>query len=369
VTDGLVSIVIPTFNRAVAVCRTLDSVEAQTYSNWEAVVIDDGSTDGTAHAIAERYGHDPRVRYIYQANEGVSGARNRALAAAQGDYIAFLDSDDTWEPWKLKLQMACFSREPELGMVCTDMMAINEIGEVVHSEYLKVMYRSWRQYTEADLFDHDYVVGTFAAQLPKSVLQSHLFTGNIFSQMITGNLVHTSTIILRREWQRQVGNFDVTLTPTGEDFDYHLRACRLGRIGFVNVSAVRYQTGMADQLTDRKHGVQTSGNFLRTIQKAIGKDRARIHLPEEAIARTLSYAHGWYGQELALAGRGVEARAHLRLSLGYRGSIHAFCFYGLSLLPMVGVRVLRSVGRKLRSRQRKPVDLVKESAGSRAEAG
>jgi len=369
VPDGLVSIIIPTFNRAVAVCRTLDSVQAQTYSNWEAVVIDDGSTDDTARVIAGRYGHDQRVRYLYQPNTGVSGARNRAMAAAQGGYIAFLDSDDTWEPWKLELQMACLSREPEIGMVCTDMMAIDESGEVVHPEYLKVMYRSWRQYTEADLFDRDYPVASFAPQLPEKVLRSHLFTGEIYSQMVTGNLVHTSTVLLRREWQQHVGNFDVTLTPTGEDFDYHLRTCRLGRIGFVDTSAVRYQTGMADQLTDRKHGVQTSGNFLRTIEEVIEKDRDRIHLPEEAIARTRSYAHGWHGQELALAGRGAEARKHLRLSLRYRWNSHALCFYGLSLLPVAGIRALRSVGRKLRSRRRKLGDVPKESVSHGAEAG
>jgi hypothetical protein len=91
----------------------------------------------------------------------------------------------------------------------------------------------------------------------------------------------------------------------------------------------------------------------------IENDRARIHLPDETIARTRSYAHGWHGQELALAGRGAEARRHLRLSLQHRWNTHALCFYGLSLLPIEGIRVLRSVERKWRSRRRKPADLPK----------
>lgn len=365
--ERLVSVIIPTFNRARVLCRALDSVQAQTYTNWEAVVIDDGSTDDTAQVVTNRYSRDQRVRYLYQSNGGVSSARNRGLSLAQGDYIAFLDSDDTWEPWKLELQMACLRHEPEIGMICTDMMAMDESGEVIHPEYLKVMYRSWSQFMEADLFDRACPVRNFAPQLLERVLQSRLFTGNIYSQMVTGNLVHTSTVLLRREWQLQVGKFDTTLTPAGEDFDYHLRTCRLGKIGFVNISAVRYQTGMADQLTDRKYGVQTSGNFLRTIQQVIEKDRARIHLPDETIARTLSYAHGWHGQELALGGRGAEARMHLRLSLRHSWNTHALCFYGLSLLPMAAIRFLRSVGHKLTSRRRKPADLSMELARPRAE--
>jgi hypothetical protein len=312
-----------------------------------------------------RNSKDPRVHYFYQSNGGVSSARNLGLSSAQGDYIAFLDSDDTWEPWKLELQMACLRQKPEIGMVCTDMMAMDESGKVIYPEYLRVMYRSWRQFTVAELFDRSCSVRDFAPQLPERVLQCRLFTGEIYSQMVTGNLVHTSTVLLRREWQLQVGEFDTTLTPAGEDFDYHLRTCRLGRIGFVNISAVGYQTGMADQLTDRKHSVQTSGNFLRTIQQVIEKDRPRIHLPDETIAQTCSYAHGWHGQELALAGRGIEARKHLLLSLRHRWNTRAVCFYGLSLLPLSAIRVLRSVGRKLRSRRRMPAYSSKESVRPR----
>ena len=86
-----VSIVMPTYNRKDTIKRAIDSVLQQRFADWELVIVDDGSTDGTKDLVA---GIDPRVRLIVQENRGVAGARNRALAAARGSLIAFLDSDD-----------------------------------------------------------------------------------------------------------------------------------------------------------------------------------------------------------------------------------------------------------------------------------
>ena len=92
-TMPLVSIILPTYNRADTIRRAIRSVEAQTYTNWELIVIDDGSTDGTADQVA---GLDARVRIIRQGNQGTAGARNAGLKASRGEYLAFLDSDDEW---------------------------------------------------------------------------------------------------------------------------------------------------------------------------------------------------------------------------------------------------------------------------------
>jgi len=80
--DDLVSVIVPTFNRAYCVGRAIDSVCAQTHAHWELLLVDDGSTDNTAELIAARYGHDPRIRYIYQQNAGVSAARNAGIRAS-----------------------------------------------------------------------------------------------------------------------------------------------------------------------------------------------------------------------------------------------------------------------------------------------
>jgi glycosyltransferase involved in cell wall biosynthesis len=98
-TPGLVSVIIPCYNRADIVRYTLDSVLAQNYRNFEAIVVDDGSTDNTRSVVAGYT--DPRIQYVYRENGGLSAARNSGLNAARGEFVAFLDSDDGWHPWKL----------------------------------------------------------------------------------------------------------------------------------------------------------------------------------------------------------------------------------------------------------------------------
>lgn len=101
---GLVSTVIPTYNRREELTRAIDSALAQTYGNQEVLVVDDGSTDGTAQMLAQRY--SDRVRCICRPNGGVSSARNQGMREARGEFIALLDSDDEWLPMKLEKQMA-----------------------------------------------------------------------------------------------------------------------------------------------------------------------------------------------------------------------------------------------------------------------
>jgi glycosyltransferase involved in cell wall biosynthesis len=95
----LFSVIIPTYNRAALLCTALDSVFAQTFTDYEVIVVDDGSTDGTAAMVASYGG---RVRYFQQQNKGPGAARNLGAQHATGEYLAFLDSDDLWFPWTLE---------------------------------------------------------------------------------------------------------------------------------------------------------------------------------------------------------------------------------------------------------------------------
>jgi glycosyltransferase involved in cell wall biosynthesis len=110
----LISVIIPVFNRERYLAEAIDSVFAQTYAAVELIVVDDGSTDGSA-SIAQRY--SPQLRYHYQSNQGISAARNTGILLATGEYLAFLDSDDLWLPNKLSLQMAAFAIDSELDAV------------------------------------------------------------------------------------------------------------------------------------------------------------------------------------------------------------------------------------------------------------
>jgi glycosyltransferase involved in cell wall biosynthesis len=106
-----VSVIVPVYNGSAFICDTLESVRRQTYSDWECIVIDDGSVDNTAVVVKEKIAGDDRFRYVYQANEGLSAARNAGLERATGSHIQFLDADDVLIPEKLAEQLTLMSLE------------------------------------------------------------------------------------------------------------------------------------------------------------------------------------------------------------------------------------------------------------------
>jgi len=115
--EKLISVIIPTYNRADLIKDAISTVLAQTYQNFEIVVVDDGSQDNTAEIIRD-FG-DERIKYIYQENSGVSSARNNGIKNASGEYVAFLDSDDLWHPQKLEKQLSVLENNPDAGLVTT----------------------------------------------------------------------------------------------------------------------------------------------------------------------------------------------------------------------------------------------------------
>jgi glycosyltransferase involved in cell wall biosynthesis len=116
-TPWLVSIVVPPYNYGRFVAEAVASALAQGYPHCEIIVVDDGSTDDTREILAP---YCDRIRYIYQANQGLSAARNTGIRAAEGEFIALLDSDDVWHPRKLELQMHFLRGLPEVGLLATD---------------------------------------------------------------------------------------------------------------------------------------------------------------------------------------------------------------------------------------------------------
>ena len=107
----LISIITPNYNCARFIAQTIESVLAQTHTDWEMLIVDDCSTDGSYEIALEYAARDPRIKVMRnERNSGAAVSRNRALDAAQGEYIAFLDSDDLWEPCKLERQIAFMSQ-------------------------------------------------------------------------------------------------------------------------------------------------------------------------------------------------------------------------------------------------------------------
>lgn len=189
------SVVIPTYNYGRFIGEALRSVFAQTLSPVEVIVVDDGSTDETAEAVAE-FGE--RVRYIRQENAGVCAARNRGVAESSGDLIAFLDADDIWEPTKLEKQAAKFA-DPEVGLVHCGMREFDsDTGE------------------------------TLGIKLDGG-------EGEVWQAMLlwkTGAVIAPGCVMVRRRSIEEVGGFDTRLT-NGEDWEFCFRIARRYKVGFV----------------------------------------------------------------------------------------------------------------------------------------
>lgn len=123
-----VSVVVPAYNCAAFIGRTIESVQRQTENNWELIIVDDGSTDDSRLAIEEYAKDDPRIVYVYQNNTGAPAKpKNVGIKLAKGKYIAFLDHDDEWLPEKLERQLKLFevSNIPNLGLVSSNAMIVN----------------------------------------------------------------------------------------------------------------------------------------------------------------------------------------------------------------------------------------------------
>lgn len=291
---GLVSVIVPTFNRAALCKRAVESVLAQTYRNLEVIVVDDGSVDDTREMLA---GFDERVRYLWQQNAGVSAARNLGIESAQGEFLAFLDSDDSWLPWKLEAQLAILQAYPNAGMAFTDMAAVGDDQVVRCESYKAHMFDAYETFSPEAHFQHHHVLGAVWDGCPLELNERRCHAGDIVDQMFLGNLVLTSSVVIRRSRQHAVGLFDVSLLKSGEDYDFHLRTCSVGEVAYVDVSAVRYRIGAEDQLTSRDLLIWIARNDLKTVTKMLSSGRDRLHWSDTAIRQRLARAYAWVGLE------------------------------------------------------------------------
>ena len=346
--SGLVSVVIPTYNRAHILGRAIDSVLSQTYQPVEVIVADDGSIDRTPETVAR---YDRRVRYVRQNNAGVSAARNLGLREAQGEFIALLDSDDQWLPWKLELQVAAMRAFPEVGMVWTDMVATDESGASISSAYLRTMYSAYSRVDTSRVMAARARVAAFGVVGTEPFAARQILSGDLFPYMLLGNLVHTSTVMLRRERVKATGGFDESLRVSGEDYEFHLNTCYYGPVAFIDISSVRYRVGANDQLTAPRFMLEVARNNLTTVERWLGRAGDRLKaLDASQIRGTLANAHSWLGVEEYDAGNRALARRHLGTSirLGHRNPRTAALF-ALSIAPRPLAKLVSAARRASRS--------------------
>ena len=198
-----VSVIIPAYNAATTLGETLESLRSQTWTDWEAIVIDDGSQDETG-AVAEGLG-DRRIRVLRYENAGQAIGRNRGLAVATGELIAFLDADDWWTPTALADRVAALRSNPAA-----------------------VAAYSWTDYVD----DHNRL-------LHPGFRDRH--AGRVFAALLANNFIENgSNPLVRRSALDQVGGFDSQFIPA-EDWDLWLRLAKFGEFALIPAAQVRYR--------------------------------------------------------------------------------------------------------------------------------
>lgn len=265
-----VSVIIPTYNRKDYVQEAINSVLAQTYQDFELIVVDDGSEDGTGEAL-KRFGS--QIRYVYQENQGESAARNRGIRVASGRLVAFLDSDDLWLPHKLERQVAYLDAHPDVALVCSSVLPIDSNGQILDRE------------TEGKY------------QLPE---------GKVSFETVFWNCpVNASTVLAKREALVQAGLFDMTMR-WGEDWDMWARLALRALIAFIPepLAYCRVHAGnMGAFLINQSEAVDRwLSGVLRSKEKIyrcwpanmgdVKKVRSRVTADHLARAAVLDFVHG-----------------------------------------------------------------------------
>lgn len=310
-----VSVIVPTFNRAYCLADTVRTVLAQSFTDFELVVVDDGSSDGTEAMLSEEF-TDARLRYIRQENAGVSAARNTGMKTSRGKYIAFCDSDDLWDPLKLQLQVASMERFPSAGICWSDLTAVSPHGTTLHERFTRVVYRAWDRLPMDSLFASSCELSQIVAGLSDELGRQRAYFGSIFPTMIAGTLISMPTVMITRQAYETVGGFDVTMVA-GEDYDFNLRICARFPAVFVDTATIRYRVGAADQLTRPELMVDQARNSLRTILPFLSNPAA-VDLSDAEIRQILASRYKWLGESELEAGNLKAARAAFLKSLANR---------------------------------------------------
>jgi len=276
-----VSVVIPSYNRSGLLQAALDSVYAQTWKEFEVLVVDDGSTDDT-EAMLRPYVAERGLRHLRQANRGPSAARNRGIEAARGQFVAFLDSDDLWLPIKLSVQMARMAACPAAVMCYSNLLHFNPDNGAINVRYRRQAVRS----------------------------------GDLYLALIYKKL-HCAppTLVVRKEIAERVGGFDEALRLS-EDRDFNIRIARHGPIlGIAEPLAVVRLHGKAHP---KDPSVRLSHEAMQAAQEyVLRKTLAEDPALRGVAGRVSSLYHLGWGMGLLAQKKPQEAREQLWKSIRF----------------------------------------------------
>jgi glycosyltransferase involved in cell wall biosynthesis len=305
----LVSIIMPTFNRAHSILKSIYSVLCQNYQHLELIIIDDGSTDHTTEVIDAI--DDPRIIYLQlEQNEGPAFARNIGISRAKGEYIAFIDSDDKWLPGKLLTQVNTLIKYINLDMLLGDYLNINHITGVKSNGFSQTK-QGLEVLKTINLSDNVYqIMEGFAEGL------------------LIANFVSPSTVIIRSIIYNKLGGF-LRKLRTSEDMEVWWRlSLRGATIGFINeilIERHKDESSLSANLTLSLHQIDALDECRRTAEK--NHKHKLIELIDNAKQRAWQY----YLKENAKIGRRKEALQALKKCLHYGLSWRPFFYFGAAL--------------------------------------
>lgn len=225
--EPLISVIIPTYQSADTLPRAVTSALNQSYTNFEIIVVDNGSTDNTDDVINRLQQIDNRVRGVrLSENRRPAGGRNLGVQISNGEYIAFLDADDEWLPNKIETQLIAFQKRPKLGVVMTD-------GYIIHSPTVKKeLYSSIYQ---------SYIQRMVPVQIDNEIGMLE-FTGPVRNTLYEKCIINLSSVMLKKDLFFQSGGFNQDLYGP-EDMDLWVKLAKITDFGYVDFPLVnRYVT-------------------------------------------------------------------------------------------------------------------------------
>ncbi|MEW5746943.1 MAG: glycosyltransferase family 2 protein [Nitrospirota bacterium] len=318
-TSRRVSVIIPTYNRAHYLKKSVKSALRQTYGNLEVIVVDDGSTDNT-RAVLQPYIDDRRIIYLYQNNAGSPAkARNRGLRAASGDYIAFLDSDDVRMPESIERSVALLDASPEVGMVCADWLNFKR-------------YHSVRRDRKPSWITKAGYIEKLPDEFVRERGEDFLILGEDFIyELFNTNFVFTSSVVTRRALLDRVGWFDESLT-IGEDCDLWMRICEVAYLAFLTSPLVYRRVHRGSITSSLARNIMDD---TRVLEKFMSKRRPLQPYVKKRFHRRLENFYSRSGYFFFTRNNLAESRKRFMRAIRYNPSAYAYYrYFALSLMPM-----------------------------------
>jgi glycosyltransferase involved in cell wall biosynthesis len=278
-----VSVIIPTYNTARYIAEAVESVLAQTYCDFEVLVVDDGSTDNT-HQVLQPYLN--KIEYIWQENQERAHTRNNGIRRARGEFIAFLDSDDVWRPGKLAQQVAALDSATQ---------AVLAYGVALNIDEARRPLNFWGSRYSCGQPDPS---GASAPQIYQPG-----------GEILFGTPLMPSVVLVRRAALDQTGLFDPQATPV-EDWELWLRLAQRGAFAFIPTVVCEYRAFGTDREVKKRATDHHLARWLYVVQKTAANDPQ--HYPPQLITQVLGSLYtrsAFASYELGDAARGSKVLA------------------------------------------------------------